>query len=114
MTCLKCGRNTEDEHVFCQECLNVMDKYPVKSNTPVHLPQHAFTPSKKPAPRKRTISSEEQVLILRRKLRRSRLIGLILLVTLSLAAALLVRELAGEEIPAIGQNYTIDINRETE
>ena len=114
MACLKCGRNTEDDHVFCQECLKVMDKYPVKSNTPVHLPRHAFTPSKKPAPRKRTISPEEQVITLRKKLWRSRLIGLILLVTLSLAAVLLVRELAGADIPAIGQNYTIHINRETE
>ena len=114
MTCLKCGRDTVDDHVFCQECQTVMDKYPVKAGTPVHLPRHAFIPSKKPAPRKRTVSQEEQILILRKKLRRSRLIGLILLVTLSLAAVLLVREFAGKDIPAIGQNYTIHINRETE
>ena len=114
MTCLKCGRKTVDDHVFCQECLTVMEKYPVKSNTPVHLPRHAFSPGKKPAPRKRTVSQEEQILSLRKKLWRSRLIGLILLVTLSLAAVLLVREFAGNDIPTIGQNYTIHINRDTE
>jgi hypothetical protein len=49
------------------------------------------------------------VVQLKRNLRRSRLIGLVLLVALSLAAVLLVREIAGNDLPAIGQNYTIDI-----
>ena len=115
MTCLKCGRKTEEDRVFCKECLTVMDRYPVKSGTPVHLPRHAFVPTnKKAAPRKRTVSPEEQVLNLRKKLRRSRLIGALLLVTLCLATVLLLREFAGEDIPAIGQNYTIHINRETD
>ena len=42
------------------------------------------------------------------------MIGMILLVALSLATVLLVREFAGEDIPAIGQNYTIDIGRDTD
>lgn len=110
MTCLKCGRDTADDRVFCQECLAVMDRYPVKPGTPVHLPHHAFesTPRKAP-PRKRSVPLEDQVVQLKRNLRRSRLIGLVLLVALSLAAVLLVREIAGEDLPAIGQNYTIDI-----
>lgn len=110
MTCLKCGRNTQDDHVFCPECLAVMDRYPVKPGTPVHLPRHAFVPtSRKTPPRKRTVPLEEQIAGLKRSLRRSRLVGLVLLVALSLAAVLLVREFAGNDIPAIGQNYTIDI-----
>ena len=115
MTCLKCGRNTVDDHVFCADCLAVMDRYPVKPGTPVHLPRHAFVPGgKKQTARKRTISQEEQIERLRKRLRRSRLAGLVLLVTLCLAAILLVREFAGEDIPAIGQNYTIDISRDTD
>ena len=115
MYCLKCGRKTEDDHVFCNDCLAVMDRYPVKPGTPVHLPRHAFVPTKaKQAPRKRVITQEEQILNLRKKLRRSRLIGLILLMVLSLASVLLVREFAGNDIPAIGQNYTIDIGRDAD
>ena len=115
MDCLKCGRKTVDDHVFCDECLTVMDRYPVKPGTPVHLPRHAFVPAgKKAAPRKRTISQEEQIEKLRRRLRRSRLAGLVLLVALSLAAVILVREFAGKDIPVIGQNYTIDISRDTD
>ena len=113
MNCLKCGKKTVDEHVFCDECLAVMERYPVKPGTPVHLPRHAFAPtSKKPAPRKRTISQEEQIERLKKRLRRSRLAGLVLLMVLCLAAVLLVREIAGEDIPVIGQNYTIDISRD--
>lgn len=113
MNCLKCGKKTVDEHVFCGECLAVMERYPVKPGTPVHLPRHAFVPAnKKPAPRKRTISQEEQIEKLRKRLRRSRLAGLLLLMALCLAAVLLVREFAGEDIPVIGQNYTIDISRD--
>ena len=115
MACLKCGRNTVDDHVFCNDCLAVMDRYPVKPGTPVHLPRHAFIPGgKKPTPRKRIITQEEQIERLRKRLRRSRVIGLVLLVTLCLAAVMLVREFAGEDIPAIGQNYTIDISRDTD
>lgn len=115
MTCLKCGRDTVDDHVFCKDCLAVMDRYPVKPGTPVHLPRHAFTPgNKKQTPRKRTVSQEEQIERLRKRLRRSRIAGLVLLVALSLAAVILVREFAGEDVPAIGQNYTIDISKDTD
>lgn len=37
MTCLKCGRETEQ--TFCEECLRVMDKYPIKPGTIVQLPR---------------------------------------------------------------------------
>ena len=115
MNCLKCGRKTVDDRVFCDDCLAVMDRYPVKPGTPVHLPRHAFIPTKvKQAPRKRAISQEEQILGLKKRLRRSRLIGLVLLLVLCLVSVLLVREFAGEDIPAIGQNYTIDISRDTD
>ena len=109
MNCMKCGRDTTGEHVFCDRCQSVMDRYPVKPGTAVHLPKRDDTP-RKPAPRKRTVPPEEQIQNLRRMLRRSRLFGIILLVALTLAALLLLREFAGDETPIIGQNYTIDIN----
>lgn len=36
--CLKCGKKAEEQAVFCSECLAVMDQYPVKPGTVVHLP----------------------------------------------------------------------------
>ena len=29
MNCMKCGRETENEAVFCPDCLQIMEKYPV-------------------------------------------------------------------------------------
>lgn len=47
MHCMKCGRKTEDSHVFCPDCLTEMEKYPVKPGTVVKLPQHPTTPAAK-------------------------------------------------------------------
>ena len=44
MHCLKCGRKTEDPHVFCPDCLIEMEKYPVMPGTVVRLPQHHSAP----------------------------------------------------------------------
>lgn len=44
MHCMKCGRKVEDSHVFCDDCLEDMKKYPVKPGTVVRLPQHHHAP----------------------------------------------------------------------
>ena len=108
MNCMKCGRDTADEHVFCDRCLAVMERYPVKPGTAVHLPKRDNL--KKAAPRKRAVPPEEQIQALRRTLRRSRTFAIVLLIALTLAGLLLLREFADGETPIIGQNYTIDIN----
>lgn len=38
MNCIRCGRETEDNQVFCTECLQDMEKHPVKPGTPIQLP----------------------------------------------------------------------------
>ena len=68
MVCLKCGKNTTNEQVFCDQCLAVMDNYPVKPDIHIQLPNRAA--HKKSSKKKRTPSPEEQVLLLRRKQRR--------------------------------------------
>ena len=68
---MKCGKETKSDRFFCQECLEDMERYPVKPDTPVYLPPvirqerktQRFTPP--PAP-------EEQVAQLRRTNRRLR------------------------------------------
>ena len=84
MYCLKCGNETQDEKIFCEDCLLLAQRYPIKPGTPIQLPRHD-QPKKNPS-QKRTISPEEQVDALRKTLFRTRV--LLFLVTVALAAAL--------------------------
>ena len=38
MSCLRCGRDTEESQVFCKLCLEDMEKYPVKPGISIQLP----------------------------------------------------------------------------
>lgn len=67
MYCLKCGRETGSEKVFCDDCLTSMEQYPVKPGTPIHLPRRdAADASKKSARSKRATSPEEQISFLKK------------------------------------------------
>ena len=48
MNCIKCGRELSDGQVFCCNCQETMDLYPVKPGTPVQLPAHPASPESKP------------------------------------------------------------------
>ena len=115
MFCLKCGREISDDRVFCDGCLSVMERYPVKPGTTVQLPKRSPEASgKKPSQRKRALSQEDQILYLKKVVRRNRIISLVLLIALSLAAVLLVREFSSGDAPIIGQNYTINTTRNSD
>ena len=59
MNCIKCGVNVPENQVFCDACLSVMDKYPVKPDITVTLPQRNEIPvSKKKSRRQRTLPPE--------------------------------------------------------
>lgn len=81
MNCMKCGRDIEDDQVFCQRCLETMAHYPVSSATFVQLPHRDTAPVKRSA-RKRFLTPEEQVAKLRKRTRR--LWAVILVLTLLL------------------------------
>lgn len=66
MACLKCGRDTEEGAVFCTDCLLTMQKYPVRPGTPVVLPTRERSVSKK-APKRRVISPEDQLKVLKKR-----------------------------------------------
>lgn len=38
MKCIRCGKKTEENQVFCAECLKDMERHPVKPGTPIQLP----------------------------------------------------------------------------
>ena len=60
MYCMKCGKEIDDSHVFCDDCLEVMSHHPVKKGTPVLLSNAATSAEKKPAPKQETQSQEPQ------------------------------------------------------
>ena len=103
MQCLKCGREIGAEDVFCRKCLMDMANYPIKPGTVVQIPKQ---PVKKPVDRRQQITPERKVELLTRRVR---LLSWLLVLAMALSiclGALLISELnAGEDGPAIGQNY---------
>lgn len=87
MNCMKCGRETENEKVFCDSCLSVMEKYPVKPGIVIHLPRHEDTPQKK-APVVHPVRTPEEQVLRQRSIIRWLCFGMtVLFIAFSLAAA---------------------------
>lgn len=112
MHCVKCGRKTEGEQVFCQLCLEDAEKYPVKPGTPIQLPYRAPEPpvKKKPAKEKPELKPEERIARLRRRVRwlTLALAAALLAFALSAAAALwLLEQRDAQADSPVGQNYTV-------
>jgi len=105
--CLKCGKKAEERSVFCSDCLAVMEQYPVKPGTVIHLPirqQKQETPA---ATDFEEPSLLEQLMAQRKLIRW--LAGIVagLSVLLVLTAVLLIHTLDKKQpLPVIGRNYT--------
>ena len=114
MYCLKCGRDTEAEQVFCEACLDGMGQYPVKPGTAVTLPhRERGSVIKKQPTRKRAVPPEEQVLLMRKQLHRMTLALIALTLALSLVTAMFVKEHLEETAePSTGRNYTVDTGQQ--
>ena len=112
MQCVKCGRDSAGEQIFCESCLSGMEQYPVKPGTPVNLPKHyADQLPKRTSHRKRPLTPDEQILYLRKHLRRARIFSMILALLLCAATALLAWDILAANDNKIGWNYTIDITQ---
>ena len=110
MQCLKCGKETKSEQIFCDRCLASMEAYPVKPDVHIQLPKQTDRDlSKKSAKKRRAPSLEEQLVSLRRKNRR--LIALLLVLVLLLGGAfyLLLHPHVSTEDADDGKNYTFEI-----
>ena len=108
MNCMKCGQKIKDRQVFCEECLAIMDTYPVKPGTPVHLPMRTtLQEMKKPLKKKRENSTEEQINRLRNMVRKlsAALIAALTVIAL-LAGILLLNSLHSEPQSPSTRNYT--------
>ena len=105
MACMKCGRNTDSSAVFCDSCLQEMEKYPVEPDIEVKLPQRKSPSQHKKPTKKRGIPLEEQIKVLKKRCR----ILLLLLIAVTILAALLavpaVEHILEDQFK-IGQNYS--------
>ena len=104
MACLKCGRDTAAGQVFCEDCLEVMEYYPVKPGTTVQLPKRPATPPRKIIKR-RAPSPEEQIHVLKQRVW---ILAVSLVVALLIAGLLAVPayEYLMEDTRLPGQNYS--------
>lgn len=103
--CMKCGRETESPAVFCSECLEDMEKHPVKPGTPVILHQKPTTSIRR-APTRRAKKIEDQLRSLKRTV--IWLWTMVILLTLALGAVTffwLTHFGYKPEAPRPGENY---------
>lgn len=56
MNCIRCAKETKDNHVFCEECRKDMERHPVKPGTPIQLPDR----SNREAPKRATFRLANQ------------------------------------------------------
>lgn len=106
MYCMKCGKETKENQVFCDACLVIMDKYPVKPGTHIHLPQRPVSTAGKPVSRKRILTQEEQLQRLRRTVKSLALALVCSILALGLTIALLAHTVTEyRESASIGKNY---------
>lgn len=106
MSCLKCGKETADGQVFCQRCQEVMQRYPVKPGTAIHLPSREIPIlEKKPVRQKEEANDQlSQLKTLTRWLTAAiALLSLLLCISAGMLLQLLQNQSAK---PAIGKNYT--------
>ncbi len=108
MVCMKCGQEVDAGQVFCQACLENMDQYPVKPDVVIQLPhQRPAELPKKPAPRRRILSDQEQLQRLtfqNRLLRWFLAIAVVCVCLLAFGVGLLLQKL--EIVQNLGRNYS--------
>ncbi len=107
MQCLKCGKKTADRQVFCDDCLAVMQDYPVKPGIPIHLPKRESRAAEKKSPAQRDPTSSDQLRGLRTTIRW--LLGVVAVLSLLLlfTAGMLIHTLEQDPVlPNFGRNYT--------
>lgn len=114
VNCMKCGVEVPETQVFCDHCLQVMEKYPVKPDTHVHLPKRSVSvdPAKKPSKKKRAPTQEEVLSSLRLRVLRLRLAVVVLIFLVCVLGGMLGLNLYQQYTqPVTGRNYTIDTTR---
>ena len=106
MHCLRCGRETQEDHVFCDNCLETMEAYPVRPGTAVILPTHKDAPVIRKSRRHAPPSPQDQIRRLKKQRKRLWITVICLLLLLSGLCGLVSWKLMRQE-PKPGQNYVV-------
>lgn len=109
MNCVKCGREIEESRVFCDVCLEEMEKYPVKPGTVVHIPKRSAVEDEKKmsSRRKPMLTEEEQIRRMKKKLLWLRLTVATLLILCGALTFVLGKAVTKLDVRRIiGQNYS--------
>ena len=107
MNCMKCGRDIEEDQVFCPICLEQMAKYPVNPATAIVLPVRKHKAAPKKVRRKAPPTPEELLKKSRVRLRRLFILWILTVVLFLAAAAAAIHlwEVPVEKLRP-GQNYS--------
>ncbi len=107
MYCMKCGKKIPEKQAFCDQCLAVMDRFPVKPETRVLLPNRETPVAVKKSPaRKKVLSPEERLARSKKVIQWLSLSLAVAVLALCLSVSLLIETLTPEaQSGAIGQNY---------
>ena len=105
MNCMKCGREIP-EGAFCEECLAVMEKYPVKPNTVVQIPNRDLAIQSRKPRRREELTKKEKLIRYEHRVQVLTWINGILAVLLAGALVLCLLEYRKTLGPPTGQNYT--------
>ena len=111
MNCIKCGKKTKGEQIFCDKCLQVMEEYPIKPDVHVQVPVRPSPSAPKKSGRKRrNPTDEEQLVQLRRAVRWMAAVILVLAVLLGVACGMLFGGSGEQKETSLGMEYTYDDN----
>ena len=103
MHCMKCGREVEQEQVFCEECRTQMEQEPVSMRTAVKIPRQPPRNTKHRPP----VHLEEEVRRLDRGNERLRAWVLLLATSTVLLAMALYHKEVVAVVEDLGKNYSI-------
>ena len=108
MNCMRCGREIQDNQVFCPECLAEMEKCPVRPDAPVRLPRRP-DPALRRSSRKKGPPEEEQVRSLKKQVVLLRWVLAAAIAAIIFLTIPMVQDLVEENIALLpGQNYSSD------
>lgn len=105
--CLKCGNKIQEKAAFCDDCLTMMELYPVKPGTVAHLQTRPPRPERKSPEAYRETVDKAQLVQANKTIRLLIVLTVILSALLLTAAVFLVQSIMEQpEAPPIGRNYT--------
>ena len=110
VNCMKCGREIGEGQAFCEECLEVMDQYPVRPGTYVRIPPRKDYEDARQPRRKKEMTSEEHIALLQNKIHWLSIAVVALLAASILMGLFILRDflMPEEEQPSpMARNYTV-------